>query len=137
MSKRFVIISQEVADNAERYLWQVPLDGTYEVIFQKVESDKKRRTDQQNKAMHKYFALMSEGLNNTEASVQKVCKVPIEWTGDNFKEFIWKPVQQSMFPDVKSTTKLDTKQVSEVYEQVNKIISEEWGVSVPFPSYFD
>ncbi len=94
-----------------------------------------KRTDSQNKAHWVYCALMSEGLNNTEASVQKVCKLPISWTKDNFHELIWKPVQNAMFPEITSTTQLDTKQVSEVYEQVNKIIGEEWGVSREFPSY--
>jgi hypothetical protein len=29
----FVLINQEVADNAESYLWKLPVDGTYEVEF--------------------------------------------------------------------------------------------------------
>ena len=78
---------------------------------------------------------MADGLNDTEASVQQVCKIPISWGKDNFLENIWKPVQHAMFPEITSTTQLDTKQVSEIYEQVNKIMGEQWGVSKQFPSY--
>lgn len=38
--KTFLILNQDIADNAETYLWGVPVDGTYEVIFREVEKDK-------------------------------------------------------------------------------------------------
>jgi len=96
-----------------------------------------QRTEQQRKSIEVYCREMAEGLNNTEASVQQVCKVPIAWTQSNFKENIWKPVQHAMFPEITSTTQLNSKQVSEVYEQINKIMGENWHVSVPFPSYWN
>ena len=92
------------------------------------------RTLSQNNSHWKYCELMADGLNNTQASVQKVCTLPIAFTKDNFHELIWKPVQHTMFPDIESTTQLDTKQMSEVYEQVNKIISEQWAVQADWPS---
>lgn len=36
----YLLINQDVANNAETYLWSVPVDGTYEVIFRKVDKDK-------------------------------------------------------------------------------------------------
>ena len=36
----YLLISQAVADNAERFLWECPIDGTWEVIFREVEKDK-------------------------------------------------------------------------------------------------
>jgi hypothetical protein len=93
-----------------------------------------KRTDQQNKAHWKYCELMADGLNNTQASVQKVCTLPISFTKDNFHELIWLPVQIAMFPEIDSTTKLDTKQMSEVYEEVNKLIGEQWAISCDWPS---
>ena len=92
------------------------------------------RTPQQNKSHWKYCEIMADGLNNTQASVQKVCTLPISFTKDNFHELIWKPVQHAMFPEIESTTQLDTKQMSDVYEQVNKIIGEQWAVSADWPS---
>ena len=38
--KYFLLINQDVADNAETYLWDIPVDGTYEIIFREVEKDK-------------------------------------------------------------------------------------------------
>ena len=40
MNKTFLLINQDVANNAETHLWSVPVDGTYEVIFREVEKDK-------------------------------------------------------------------------------------------------
>ena len=94
-----------------------------------------QRTGQQRKSIEVYCHMMADDLNNTEASVQKVCKLPIDFTQENFKELIWKPVQHAMFPDITSTTQLDTIQVNAVYEQVNKIMGQEWGVSNHWPSY--
>jgi len=92
------------------------------------------RTPQQNKAHWVYCELMADGLNNTQASVQKVCTLPISFTKDNFHELIWKPVQHAMFPEIESTTQLDTKQMSEVYREVDRLISDTWLVSVEWPS---
>ena len=38
--QHFLLISQDIADNAETYMWALPVDGTYEVIFREVEHDK-------------------------------------------------------------------------------------------------
>ena len=92
------------------------------------------RTPLQNKSHWKYCELIADELNNTQASVQMVCKLPIAFTKDNFHELIWKPVQHAMFPEIESTTQLDTKQMSEVYLQVDKLMSEQWHVQVDWPS---
>ena len=95
-----------------------------------------KRTDQQNKALHKYFEIMADDLSDSGYSVQEVCTLPIQWTKENFKENIWKPVQKAMFPDINSTTELNTVQLTEVYEQVNLILGEKFGVSHEFPNYW-
>ena len=95
-----------------------------------------KRTNQQNKALHKYCELMAQDLSDAGYSVQEVCTLPIQWTKENFKENIWKPVQKAMFPDITSTTDLNTVQLSEVYEQINLLIGEKFGVSHQFPSYW-
>ena len=33
-SKTFLLINQDIANNAETYLWSLPVDGSFEVIFQ-------------------------------------------------------------------------------------------------------
>ena len=37
----FVLINQDVANNAEKYFWELPLDGTFKVTYEEVESTRK------------------------------------------------------------------------------------------------
>lgn len=97
--------------------------------------DKPVRTLTQNAAIHKYFSMLSESLNNAGLDVRKTLRADFEipWTESLVKELIWKGVQKAMF-DIDSTTKLDTSQVSQVYEVINRHIAQTHGVSVIFPS---
>ena len=36
----FLLINQSIADNAEKFLWDLPVDGTWEIIFREVDHDK-------------------------------------------------------------------------------------------------
>lgn len=92
-------------------------------------------TPQQRKALHLWFELMSDDLSGAGYSVQQVCTLPIAWTKGNFKENIFKPVMKAMYPDKVSTEELNTTELTAVYEQVNQIISEKWGVGHQFPDY--
>lgn len=98
---------------------------------------KLKRTDQQNKALWAYFTELAEELNASGQDMRKVLKpeVEIPWTKESIHKFLWKPVQKIMF-DIDSTTQLDVKQVSEVYETLNRHTVKR-GVSVPFPSNED
>jgi hypothetical protein len=93
------------------------------------------RTLTQNKAIHKYFELLSEGLNDAGLDMKKVLKpsVDIDWTPDMIKTHLWKPIQDVMF-EKKSTTELTTKQVSQVYETLNRHLAQKFGIAVGFPS---
>ena len=55
------------------------------------------------------------------------------------KERIWRPIQLALF-DKQSTTKLVNKEINEIYDIVNKHISEKFGIYIPFllsiESYF-
>lgn len=93
------------------------------------------RTLQQNKALHKWFELMADDLAGAGYSVQEVCTLPIAWTKENFKENIFKPVMNAMYPGKTSTKELTTIELTAVYEQVNQIVSEKWGVGHQFPDY--
>ena len=97
--------------------------------------DKPVRSLPQNRAIHKYFAMLAESLNNAGLDIKKTMRhdFDIPWTETLVKELIWRGVQESMF-DIKSTAKLDTSQVTKVYEVINKHISEKFGVTVIFPT---
>ena len=92
------------------------------------------RTPLQNKSLHKYFDLLSNALNDSGQDMRMVLKPEIEipWTKDSIKELMFKPIAKAMF-NVDSTTELDTKQISEAYEVLNRHTSDKLGVSVIWP----
>ena len=100
--------------------------------------DKPVRTPPQNRAIHKYFTMLAESLNNAGLDVKKTMQhdVDIPWTETLIKELIWRKVQIAMY-DVESTAKLDTEQVGKVYEVINRHIAQTFGVSVVFPTKGD
>jgi hypothetical protein len=93
-----------------------------------------KRTLSQNAAMHLYFQLLAEGLNDAGLDMKKVLKpsVAIPWTKQSIKNHLWKPVQLAMF-DTESTKKLEKKQVSMVYETLNRHMSTEFSTGLHFP----
>lgn len=93
------------------------------------------RTTTQNNAMHKYFSLLATELNDAGLDMKKVLKpeIDIPWCTQSIKEHIWRPIMELM-TGKKTTTKLDRKEVSEVYDVVSRHLSEKHGVWIPFPS---
>ena len=93
-----------------------------------------KRTLLQNKALHKYFSLLATALNEAGWDMKKTLKPGIEipWTEEMVKTHLWKSVQEVML-DKESTTELTTKEVNEVYEIVDRHISQTTGVHVEFP----
>jgi hypothetical protein len=93
------------------------------------------RTTTQNKALHKYYSLLSDALNEAGYDMKKTLKesAEIPWTAEAVKLNIWKPVQDAML-DKKSTTELETTEVDEIYKVVDRHLSQKTGVHVEFPS---
>ena len=94
-----------------------------------------QRSILQNKAMHKYFTLLSEKFNESGLDMRVVLKPSIEipWTPTSVKEFLWRPVQLAML-DKYSTKELDTKEIDKVYNTLNRFIGEKHKFYIPFPS---
>ena len=101
-----------------------------------IKGDRSKRTILQNKAIHKYCALLAKQFNDGGLDMMAVLKeksVPVSWTMGSVKDVIWRPIQQAMF-QTESTTKLETDQVSRVYEQIARHISTNFDIDQPFPS---
>jgi len=100
-------------------------------------TDKKTRTALQNRSIHMYFKLLAYELNEAGFDVMKTMRhdVPIPWNEHLIKELIWRKVQKVM-TDKRSTTKLDTGEISQIYETINRLLAQTTGVSVPFPDRF-
>jgi hypothetical protein len=59
--------------------------------------------------------------------------VGIEWNTELFKDLIWRPIQIAIIKK-KSTAQLTIEELQMVYETVNRIVSEKYGVGYQFPS---
>ena len=96
------------------------------------------RTILQNSALHKYCSLVADALNDSGFIVQRVMenikKAEVEWTMLSVKEIIWRNFQIALL-DKKSTTELETNEVSKVYRNIDYWLSTKVGIeSIPFPS---
>jgi hypothetical protein len=94
-----------------------------------------KRTNQQNKALHKLFTQMSDTFNTMGLDMRVVLKpeIKIWWTPESCKKELFKPIMKAMY-GIESTTELNTSQVSKVYEQIAHLLGEKFGVSIEFPS---
>ena len=97
-----------------------------------------KRTTQQNKALHVLFQLLSDRLNEAGLDMKKTLKpeVDIPWSGNTVKEYLWRPVQEAQL-NKKSTTELTTAEIDKVFDTINKLLGEKFGLHVPFPSVQD
>ena len=98
---------------------------------------KVKRTPRQNRALHLYFRLLAEELNNGGYDVQIVLKekLGVDWTPALVKEILWKTAQRWILQK-KSTTELNkAEEINTIYEHLNRHIGEKFGVFVDFPHY--
>lgn len=106
----------------------------YKTIVCETKGERCTRTTQQNRAMHKYFSVLADALNTAGWDMKKTLtkQADIPWNATTVKEYLWWPLQKAMFQK-DSTAKLETQEVSQVYETLNRHTSGKLGVSVPFP----
>lgn len=93
-----------------------------------------QRTLTQNASLHKYFELLAKALNEAGFSVQQVVDVPLDSTKETVKQGMFKPVMTAMYPDKTSTGDLNTKEIKIVYDNLDRFTSEQFGISIPWPS---
>lgn len=96
-----------------------------------------QRTNQQRKAVEVYCRELAKALNEAGLDQREVFSrmkegAEIPWSQDTVKENIWKQIQSAMLMK-DSTTDLETVEVSQVYEVVNRFTASRLGVSVRFP----
>jgi len=94
------------------------------------------RTQQQNKALHKYCELLAEALNDAGFDQKVVLSyrtVDVPWDKDRVKLNLWQDLQKAMFGK-KHTSELSTGEVNEVYEVLDRWTAQHFGIHVPFPN---
>ena len=104
-------------------------------ITQEEAHKRKQRTTVQNKALWKFFEMLSESLNAAGYDMKRTLKhdVDIPWTKQSIHDHIWVPVQEAM-TGKDSTTEMNTVDPSEIYEVVSRYLGQRTGVYVPWPS---
>jgi len=93
----------------------------------------KQRTNQQNKSIHKGCQQIANVLVENGISLNKVIKnLEIRPSMESVKD-IFRSIAESKY-GIKSTTELKSNQVTEVWEDLIKAVSESTGIFIPFPS---
>lgn len=98
-------------------------------------SKEKQRTGTQNKSMHAYFKMKADQLNDLGLDMKTVLalEVRVEWTPASFKEY-FKAMAKKML-EKSSTTELSTKEVNQVYLNIEKNLAEQlYAEIIPFPT---
>ena len=99
--------------------------------FQK--TTEKQRTAKQNNALHLYFQLIADALNNSGQDMRAILKdVEIPWTPENVKDYLWRPIQKLQLGK-ESTTELKTEDIDKIFETLNRHLAT-FGIHEPFPS---
>ena len=107
-------------------------DGEYII---EVKKRKNTRTNQQNRALHLYFTHLAERLNEAGLDMRVFIRegIDIPWTGENIKEYIWKPVMKK-YLNIESTTEMKTTEIDKIYDIINREMAGRGIDYVPFPS---
>ena len=97
-------------------------------------TQEKQRTLQQNKSIHLFCEFVASALNEKNLDMKVILKPDIEIPASSYavKEFLWKPIQKYQLGK-SSTTMLSTKEVTEIYEIINRHLAQ-FEISVMFPS---
>jgi len=95
-----------------------------------------QRTLTQNAALHVYFKLISDALNDAGLDMRKVLKptIDIPWSPKTVKEYMWRPVMKAQLGK-SSTTEMTTVDIDKVFDTINRHLAEKFGITEPFPSY--
>jgi len=96
---------------------------------------KEYRTTQQNRALYKYFRLVSDALNDAGYEMQEFLtsnKVDVPWSAELIKDVIWRPIQKAALQK-NSTAELEKTEIDVVYDIVNRFLAKK-DIQIPFPS---
>lgn len=95
-----------------------------------------KRTAQQNKALHKYFEMLAETLNDAGLDMKVVLKpsIAIDWTKDSVKDYLWRPIQEAYIKE-HSTTQLTTKDLNQIWAFLDRHLKEKFGQFAELPEF--
>lgn len=107
-------------------------------VYVQIKKGDKAYTPAQHGAIWKYCKMVAEALSSKGVTLQALLSsmkkgAEIEVTKENVKYQMWAPLQDALFGE-KSMRRLEKGQVSQVYDHINRFLSSEHQLHVPFPS---
>jgi hypothetical protein len=94
-------------------------------------------TRQQQKALHLFFRLLADKLNEAGLDQRKVLKpsISIPWTPYSTKEFLWRPIQKAMTGKYSTTTLNKQDEINHIHEVLMRELGLAFHIdNIPFPS---
>jgi len=97
-----------------------------------VEYGETKRTAKQNRSLHQWFTQVAEGLNDAGLDQRLILSesIPIEWSGREVKERMWKPLQKVVIGE-ESTANASTTDYTPVYDRLARYLAQTFGYRVP------
>ena len=91
-----------------------------------------QRSSQQNRALHKFCALLADQLNAAGFDMRRVLKqdVDIPWNTLAVKDFLWRPIQTAM-TGKESTTEMTTVEPTVIHEVLARHLGQKLGIVCP------
>ena len=98
---------------------------------------KKTRSNLQNAALHQFFVIISNEINNVGLEFNyeglKGDVFGVMYTPEIVKNFIWRPIQITLF-NTQSTKLLTTSQINKISDVLIKYFGEK-GIKIVFPDF--
>lgn len=91
-----------------------------------------KRSNQQNKALHKYCTELATELNNCGIGIDVFMKnIEADHTMESVKS-LWRAFAKAKY-NKESTTQLTTSEINAIYDEVNRHVAQ-FGIHMAFPS---
>lgn len=93
------------------------------------------RTNKQNSALHLWFTLLAKQMTDQGLDMRKVLKPSVEITPtlELVKNTLWRPIQV-LKTGKESTTEITTKELQEIYNDIDRFFLSKHKIELPFPS---
>lgn len=131
MSEFWIVNSQHTKEEFIRFVEETYAQKKYITFYWQIG---KQRSPKQNNALHLWLGKIAKRLNDAGLDMRKVLKPEIEipWTMTAAKEFLWRPVQKAI-TGKESTKDQETIEYTQIYEVLNRHLSDKFGISEEWP----
>ena len=100
-----------------------------------VVDEEKQRTGQQNRALHVFFQLLSDSLNDAGLPMQEMLKVDIDWTPDNVKKYLWGFFQEKIYGISRTRDLKKQEQIDKIHKTLMRELGEKRQIEyIEFPN---